>query len=51
MQVTYNGLPLYYYVQDSAAGDANGQGVGGAWYVVNPAGEAVTAAGEDLPDY
>jgi predicted lipoprotein with Yx(FWY)xxD motif len=52
LQVTYNGMPLYYYVQDSAAGDTTGQGVGGAWYVVNPAGEAVTAAaGEDLPDY
>jgi predicted lipoprotein with Yx(FWY)xxD motif len=52
LQITYNGMPLYYYVQDSAAGDTAGQGVGGAWYVVNPAGEAVTAAaGEDLPDY
>jgi predicted lipoprotein with Yx(FWY)xxD motif len=51
LQVTYNGMPLYYYVQDSAAGDTTGQGVGGAWYVVNPDGEAVTAVGEDLPDY
>jgi predicted lipoprotein with Yx(FWY)xxD motif len=52
LQLTYNGMPLYYYAQDSAAGDTNGQGVGGAWYIVNPAGETVTAAaGEDLPDY
>lgn len=52
MQLTYNGMPLYYYAQDSAPGDVVGQGVGGAWYVVNSAGEPVTAApGEDLPDY
>jgi predicted lipoprotein with Yx(FWY)xxD motif len=52
LQLTYNGMPLYFYSQDSAAGDTNGQGVGGVWYVVNPAGEAVTAAaGDDLPDY
>ena len=29
MQVTYNGLPLYYWVQDTKAGDTTGQGVGG----------------------
>jgi predicted lipoprotein with Yx(FWY)xxD motif len=52
LQLTYNGMPLYYYAPDSAPGDTNGQGIGGVWYVVNPAGEAVTAApGEDLPDY
>ncbi len=41
MQVTYNGWPLYYYAQDTAAGDANGQGVGDVWYLVSPAGEAI----------
>jgi predicted lipoprotein with Yx(FWY)xxD motif len=52
LQLTYNGMPLYAYAQDSAPGDTNGQGANGAWYVVNPAGEAVTAApGEELPDY
>ncbi len=35
-QVTYNGMPLYYYADDKAAGDANGQGAGGVWYVVSP---------------
>ncbi len=29
MQVTYNGLPLYSWVQDTKAGDTTGQGVGG----------------------
>jgi predicted lipoprotein with Yx(FWY)xxD motif len=38
MQVTYDNLPVYYFSGDSAAGDANGQGIGGVWYVVTPAG-------------
>jgi predicted lipoprotein with Yx(FWY)xxD motif len=38
MQVTYDNLPVYYFSGDSAAGDAKGQGVGGVWYVVTPAG-------------
>ncbi|HEX7365039.1 MAG TPA: hypothetical protein VF366_07740 [Dehalococcoidia bacterium] len=37
MQTTYKGWPLYYYVKDLKAGDTVGQGVGGVWYVINPA--------------
>jgi predicted lipoprotein with Yx(FWY)xxD motif len=37
-QVTYNGWPLYYYANDKAAGDTNGEGVGSVWYVITPAG-------------
>jgi predicted lipoprotein with Yx(FWY)xxD motif len=33
-QVEYNGRPLYTYVGDSAAGQANGNGLGGVWYPV-----------------
>ncbi len=36
MQVTYNGAPLYYFAADKAAGDTNGQGVGGFWFVAAP---------------
>ena len=35
-QVLYNGHPLYSYVKDRVAGDANGQGVGGKWFVATP---------------
>jgi len=35
-QVTYNSKPLYYYSKDMAAGDVNGNGVGGVWHVVAP---------------
>jgi len=48
MQVTYNGHPLYYFAQDSASGDTNGQGkntFGAVWWLVAPSGDAITAAG------
>lgn len=32
-QNTYKGWPLYYYKNDAAAGDVNGDGVGGNWFV------------------
>jgi predicted lipoprotein with Yx(FWY)xxD motif len=44
-QVTYHQHPLYYYSGDSGAGQQNGQGVdafGAKWFVVNPAGGAVS---------
>lgn len=47
MEVTYNGWPLYTYAGDSgAAGVAHGQAqtsFGGTWYVLNAAGNPVTA--------
>lgn len=35
-QAEYNGHPLYMYGGDSAAGQANGDGIGGIWFVVTP---------------
>ncbi|NWL12545.1 hypothetical protein [Paenarthrobacter nitroguajacolicus] len=43
-QVTLNGMPLYYYAKDKAPGDVTGQGVGGVWYLVSPAGEMIKGA-------
>jgi len=43
-QVTLNGMPLYYYAKDKAAGDVTGQGVGGVWYLVSPSGEMIKGA-------
>ena len=44
LQVTYNGHPLYAYIGDSKAGQANGEGskaFGAEWYVVNAKGKKV----------
>ena len=40
-QVTINDMPLYYFKNDKAAGDANGQGVGNVWYVVDATGNMI----------
>lgn len=37
-QVTYNGMPLYYFASDAARGDATGQGRGDVWWVVTADG-------------
>lgn len=45
IEVTYAGHPLYYFIQDKAVGDTTGQGVngfGGLWWVMSPAGAAIT---------
>src|SRR5512135_909996 len=41
MQVTLNGMPLYYFAADQAPGDTNGQGIGGVWFVVGPDGKII----------
>ena len=33
-QLAYDGMPLYTYVDDSAAGDVTGDSKGGVWHVV-----------------
>jgi predicted lipoprotein with Yx(FWY)xxD motif len=45
--VAYNGIPLYYFAGDTEAGQTNGEGVGGVWWVVAPGaqfGEATEVA-------
>lgn len=47
VQATYGDWPLYYFAQDGAAGDVNGQGVNDVWWVLDPAGEPIeTMPGE-----
>jgi predicted lipoprotein with Yx(FWY)xxD motif len=40
-QVTFHGMPLYYFAGDTAAGQTNGQGLNGKWYVVDATGTLV----------
>jgi predicted lipoprotein with Yx(FWY)xxD motif len=35
-QVAYDGAPLYYFANDTTAGDTNGQGLGDNWFVAKP---------------
>ena len=46
-QVTYKGMPLYYFSGDQQPGDINGQGVGGIWFTVAPDGALIRAAAGD----
>ena len=45
MQVMYGKWPLYYFSGDQAAGQTNGQGSKGVWFVVGASGKLVKAAG------
>ncbi|WP_410648717.1 SCO0930 family lipoprotein [Amycolatopsis sp. cmx-4-54] len=42
-QVTVGGWAVYRYAKDANAGEANGHGVGGTWFVIEPAGCKSTA--------
>jgi predicted lipoprotein with Yx(FWY)xxD motif len=50
LQVTVNGLPLYYFGGDAAATDIKGQGKGGVWFLAGVDGKALSgAAGSPAP--
>ncbi|TWD72420.1 putative lipoprotein with Yx(FWY)xxD motif [Kribbella amoyensis] len=42
-QLTLAGWPLYEYAKDSKAGEADGQAVGGTWWVIAPDGAKNTS--------
>ena len=52
-QVTYAGHPLYYFAGDTSTGQTTGQGsngFGATWWVVSPAGAAITrTSGGSMP--
>jgi predicted lipoprotein with Yx(FWY)xxD motif len=48
LQVTYARLPLYRYAIDKKPGDVTGQGVGGVWFALTPAGK-LAKAGSSAP--
>ena len=45
LQLTYDGHPLYRYSGDSSTADANGEGVGGQWFVVKAGGGGASGGG------
>jgi predicted lipoprotein with Yx(FWY)xxD motif len=53
-QLTYNGHPLYTFVNDKKAGDTNGEGLnafGGSWFAVSPAGAKVAPRSQPQGGY
>ena len=46
LQLTYDGHPLYRYAGDQSTADANGEGVGGQWFVL----KAGAAASQSQPE-
>lgn len=44
-QLTFDGMPLYTYSGDTAAGQANGQGIQGVWFAVTTSGSTSGGGG------
>ncbi len=44
LQLTYDGHPLYRYAGDASKADANGEGVGGQWFVLKTGGASTSKA-------
>lgn len=45
-QTTYKGWPLYYFANDNAAGEVNGDGAGDVWYVAKASYTLMIADGQ-----
>lgn len=46
LQVAYNGMPLYYWMDDAARGDTLGEGLGDVWYTIAPEVVALSSSDE-----
>ncbi|MGD1032854.1 MAG: hypothetical protein ABR977_00285 [Candidatus Dormibacteria bacterium] len=52
LQLTVSGDPVHYYVGDTSAGLANGEGIssyGGTWYALQPSGRPLTPGMDGNP--
>jgi predicted lipoprotein with Yx(FWY)xxD motif len=49
LQLTYEGHPLYRYAGDRSKADANGEGVGGQWFVLKAGGGDGSSASKSQP--
>jgi predicted lipoprotein with Yx(FWY)xxD motif len=52
LQLTVSGDPVDYYVGDTSAGQANGEGIssyGGIWYALQPSGRLFTPGSDGNP--
>jgi predicted lipoprotein with Yx(FWY)xxD motif len=49
-QVTYDGMPLYFYAEDSEPGDATGEGVGDVWFIASPEGQSGAEPTDDAEE-
>lgn len=50
-QITFNGQPLYLFSGDKAAGDANGQSIGGVWFAASAQSGSPTATAATTSGY
>ena len=48
MQAAYQGRPLYFYINDVATGDTNGEGIGTVWFTVNQPQVALQIQGSNV---
>ncbi len=48
-QLTFNSHPLYHFAGDTKAGDTNGEGIAGKWFVVSPTGNPIGTTGTVTP--
>jgi predicted lipoprotein with Yx(FWY)xxD motif len=46
-QVTYEGMPLYFFADDAQPGEAKGQGMGDVWFIASPEGQAGAEPSDD----
>lgn len=47
--ITYDHMPLYYFIKDTQPGETSGENVGSVWFVVSPDGKPVKPASAAAP--